>query len=216
MMYNTSHMNHEREIENLQALSFIRRKLGIPLVTDMNVAVAVVVNPISMRLNSIADDGEEVYKLIPQSEKFLEKNGLPTTPAMVAAQYVGFMDTLVESMPKKIIEREEDDPKLKAQAALMFDIAKGMQMISGAVYAAHISEIPQSTIDPMLKVIELLKQDPSGFSVIDWQINRLKTQGSPQIKSYEIPKAVIAGAELGRDLYRKIYPKVVSLNASHN
>lgn len=57
----------------------------------------------------------------------------------------------------------------------------------------------------------LLAEDPTGFLVVDRYVDLLKTKPSDYVDRSQSKGYVIAGAELGRDLYKEIYPLAVEL-----
>lgn len=63
------------------------------------------------------------------------------------------------------------------------------------------------------KVESLLKQDPTGFSVVDYYVDTVLKESlvEPELKPLCVPEYAIAGGNLAREIYHKIYPLTENL-----
>lgn len=61
---------------------------------------------------------------------------------------------------------------------------------------------------------DLLRRDPSAFLLLDHRVRQIEDEARDigrqaiyeRVHSYQVPELVIAGARLGRDLYKSLYP----------
>lgn len=84
--------------------------------------------------------------------------------------------------------------------------------------SAEASDIYIASIRNQESAVKSLKEDPSTFKLIDEYVEEMKSYArniregvNPKgrmrrMHPYQVPEFVVAGAELGRDLYKLIYP----------
>ena len=95
---------------------------------------------------------------------------------------------------------------------LWYDITDGMMEILYGLKGA-VEEV-----DTFEEGMELLKNDPSGFTLIDTSVTELKSQvnGRPiservHIEEHQIPEFVVSGAHMAQTFYKILYPLTENL-----
>jgi hypothetical protein len=95
---------------------------------------------------------------------------------------------------------------------LWYDITDGMMEILYCLKGAL------EEVDTFEQEMELLKKDPSGFTLIDTSVTELKSQvnGRPisesvHIEEHQIPAFVLMGAHMAQTFYKILYPLTENL-----
>jgi hypothetical protein len=125
----------------------------------------------------------------------------------ICVQYINF--NVLSSMINQV--------KLLTHAApetfiLWYDITDGMMEILYGLKGA-VEEV-----DTFEEEMEILKNDPSGMTMIDTSITELKSQvnGKPiskkvHIEEHQIPAFVLTGAQMAQTYYKLLYPLTKNL-----
>ena len=150
---------------------------------------------------------------------------------MITEQVLSFMvDKVVEIQahpPSFVLWHDVTDGIIEVVGSLLFAWEPEEATNSGLMRLIHTAQREyglaltphtQATSDArwkeeVMEVAQLLKADPSGFTLIDTVIAELHAQaaGRPineqqRIERYQIPEFVIAGAEQAREIYKCLYP----------
>jgi hypothetical protein len=95
---------------------------------------------------------------------------------------------------------------------LWYDITDGMMEILYGLKGAL------EEVDTFEEEMELLKNDPSGLTLIDTSVTELKSQvnGRPisesvHIEEHQIPAFVLTGARMAQTFYKILYPLTENL-----
>jgi hypothetical protein len=126
----------------------------------------------------------------------------------ICVQYINFH--VLSSMINQVKDRlTRGKPEI---FILWYDITDGMMEILYSLKGA-VEEI-----DTFEEEMELLKHDPSGFTLIDTSVTALKSQvnGRPMservhIEDHQIPVFVLTGAQMAQTFYKILYPLTKNL-----
>lgn len=162
--------------------------------------------------------------------------GLPRTPAAATCDYLGcFGDSLAEVAATLLLQGGTN----ASIGAIQMDFERGFTIELGAVTSAAFElQRPQNEEDflsrydrrigysmlelataekasqrLLAQITRLLQEDPTGFSVLRYQIQRfemakrLNNRGI-LIRSYEVPDIVVAGAKFAQAKYQDLYSRV--------
>ena len=126
----------------------------------------------------------------------------------ICVQYINFH--VLSGMVNQVKERlKRGKPEM---FVLWYDITDGMMEILYGLKGAL------EEIDTFEGEMELLKNDPSGFTLIDTSVTELKSQvnGRPiskgvHIEEHQIPAFVLTGAHMAQTFYKILYPLTENL-----
>ena len=126
----------------------------------------------------------------------------------ICVQYINFH--VLSGMIDQVKERStRGKPEL---FILWYDITDGMMEILYGLKGAL------EEVDTFEEEMELLKNDPSGLTLIDTSVTELKSQvnGRPMservhIEEHQIPAFVLAGAHMAQTCYKILYPLTENL-----
>ena len=211
-------MNMNESARNRFAEYVMRKKLGSSNVEGMQIVAPGIFRAVSANLNERFENFINKGKMpISEARQLLEKRKTTVNPATVSAL---FIYVLAGNRVREIVMEAMAQETEKAFAACVFDIKLGLLVTAGAIEEANKLEVPtglhvsDELIADFLTIKKLFQQESSGASVINWQINQFRDPNTSEKwidQSFETPEFVIAGAQLFKGLYEKVYPKVKAM-----
>lgn len=230
---NPSPISEDDILGGVLALEAIRRKIGkLNIVGDLKYALKPITAIPKKVFNDRFSDKENLRRDLSEIVKRTPK-GIPKTPALTTATYLeihigGLIG--VAAKHQLALSEQRDEARLEDVAAVLMDFFKGYSITLGAFNSAldvypedpdqvvldslsnnrdpRMAIIKLNALEPKKRAAEILNQDPTGFKLIDWQLNNMRA--GLQIRSYEEKDFVMAGAELAESHYKKLYPSVTS------
>jgi len=140
---------------------------------------------------------------------FVQMTGYNDFPrSYICVQYINFH--VLSDMINQVKDRlTRGKPEI---FILWYDITDGMMEILYGLKGAL------EEIDTFEEGMELLKNDPSGITLIDTSVTELKSQvnGRPisesiHIEEHQIPAFVLSGAQMAQTFYKILYPLTENL-----
>ena len=145
--------------------------------------------------------------------------GLPLTPSYVSSIYLEmFGSKEIQDLALRIAENLEEDAA--KTAALLFDISRGFLLVTGLVHYVSLGQYPplgqlypEGT--PKMSAVwrnkwdlpQILRDNPSGDSLMSWMVDRLSEEDSPLLVPYELNPGLVEGAKLARELMGIFQPQ---------
>ena len=142
-------------------------------------------------------------------DSFVQMTGYNDFPRpYICVQYINFH--VLSDMINQVKDRlTRGKPEI---FILWYDITDGMMEILYGLKGAL------EEIDTFEEKMELLKNDPSGITLIDTSVTELKSQvnGRPiservHIEEHQIPELVVSGAHMAQAFYKILYPLTENL-----
>ncbi|MBI1982143.1 MAG: hypothetical protein HYY87_02885 [Candidatus Levybacteria bacterium] len=203
-------------VERSDLLAKIRERLGKPTPEDPEDRIRQLSDVLFPVIEEITFNPETSRILLSKFRGWLIEDGDCHTPSYLSAFYLRCVFSWVAKAARKGLE----DTIPKTSIACVLDLARGAEFVIDGLFAAHESPPYASPRRPGHVVSKLLEEDPSGAKVIDWCIEALKRdeggsletpfgepiQVSDPLKPYENRAMAIAGAELFKKLYLRLYP----------
>lgn len=178
-------------------------------------------------LKSLFSEPEEAKSNLSLFKRKIEKvEGHQSRPSLSASAIQAMTDSYV-FMPAT----EQRHRNNMTEFATLFDTGYGINLVATGVIVAEktiqgrandtllelldnsiesLSPLEQVEIDLRFnQLANLLKKDPSGFLLVDSIVNLVKDPQTPRpepIPPFLVKEFVIAGAEFGAKLYKKLYP----------
>lgn len=193
--------------DGLRAIQTIRKRIGTVQFDNREEAVVAAKTPISQGIDRLIRSNpqevrDRVRRIIRNAKR---EGGRPTDLSYAVAVVVqtSYGDIL-DAMAVRLV----DDEKKRKAAGPVLDLAQGFKICLGALQMvwSEDAELEEQQLRDVEKIRELYKEDSTGYSILDRQIDRFKA--GKQIRSYETKEMVVAGAELAREAYHKVYERV--------
>ncbi len=205
-----------RQIEDLRTT---RERLGKPVFPDQKLAYKITVRSVAETVdNAIEDLRVPIQAYMYNVVDSCRKEGVTITPATITIETYLSMVRDIQRIVLLGVAFHERGQSAKVAAAAQLDVVKGFMKVIAALSEAYNPIFDESVLLGVGINVGLVKKDPKGFLFVEDQV---KFWSSPlrisdaHIESYEDPKLIAAGAELGAKTYKRMYPiaeKVLSQN----
>ncbi len=227
-------------IANLPKMEEIRRKIGKINFEDPQAAgESLTTATEGLYKEWMTRNSQSFTEDVQEAIKAQTSLGLPKTPPIAIS---GYLYPLTSMMAKAAVRLIAQGGDLVYAGATQLDFEKGFRNELGAVANAHINRRPPTTEEeflarhdkrlginmvdaaraervaqePRAQLAKLIKDDPTGFSVLRWQIEQFEAARDSNdrgrfIRSYETPEVVIAGAKFAQSKYHDLYQRIATI-----